>query len=578
VIQQANHSVFFKNKHTKKFLFLFLYAAFTLFTAERMTAQIIEVGSLQDEQIKINSLLADTVNFPLIDRPVSTDRYRSIISQSDNYTGWWNRDLSAQALYSNQGFNVGLLPIFIQQTYNSRIPHGENNGAAWYGRGSNMEFKGGFFATSRYLSVNISPHIIYQENLNFLRPRFIPRDADGNIRYVAEGIGTALDAPFRFGPDTYTTIDPGNSSIRLHYKKLETGISTEPLWWGSAVRYPLLFSNNAPGIPHFFLSNHEPFSIPYFGDVKAKWIFGYPNDSDYFDGPGQNETRFTTALNVAYSPIFWKNLTIGAIRVIHLYEEGGFSLSNALLSLDPTSLSSSFNQSTQGVQDKNQAASFYAHIQLPGTNAEIYGEFFREDHSYDIRDFVNQPHHNSAYTFGFQKISFLPGIDFLKTNVEITNLTTTQLEQVRPQAYYYTHGRVRQGHTNGGQILGAAIGPGSNSQFLSIDAYKGDYKFGIFAQRLVDNENFHFAQGSRSITPSEDFGDFFRHRVDLNFGLNFLYGPGPFYINGRFTWTKAYNYGRFNYGEFGGINITNYERDDLINIQFQLGLTYIFSR
>ncbi|MDR9367344.1 MAG: hypothetical protein RI575_18565, partial [Balneolaceae bacterium] len=65
-----------------------------------MTAQIIEVGSLQDEQLKINSLLADTVDFPLIDRPVSTDRYRSIINQSDQSLGWWNRDLSAPALYS----------------------------------------------------------------------------------------------------------------------------------------------------------------------------------------------------------------------------------------------------------------------------------------------------------------------------------------------------------------------------------------------------------------------------------------------------------------------------------------------
>ncbi|NBC64472.1 MAG: hypothetical protein GVY07_02260 [Bacteroidetes bacterium] len=563
---------FLKNNISLLLFWILLICTQTAFS------QTIPAGSLLDDQLKINVLLADSLSPSLVNRPASISTYKRVINQQGGAAGWWNRDLSPAPIYANGAFRVGLYSTDLKQTYNSKIPYGENNDAAWYGRGANVEFKGGFFVTSRYISININPHLIYHENLDFLAPRFIPRDGDGNIRFVVEGIGTRIDTPFRFGPDSYSIIDPGNSSVRLHYKKIETGLSTEPLWWGPAVRYPLIFSNNASGIPHYFLGSREPFRIPYIGKFKFKWIIGYPQDSKYFDGPGQNETRFTTALNFAYSPVIWKNLTLGAIRVVHLYEEGGFNLSNALLSLDPTSLSSNFNQSTQSSRDKNQAISLYAHIQVPRSNAVLYGEFLREDHSHDIRDFVNQPHHNSAYSFGFQKISYLPWIDFLKTNIEITNITTSQLEQVRPQTYIYTHSNIRQGHTNRGQILGAAIGPGSNSQFLSIDAYTGNYKFGIFAQRLVDNDNFHFAQGSRSITPSEEFGDFFRHRVNLNLGLNFLYGPGPFYINGRFTWTKAYNYGRFNYGEFGGINITNYERDDLINIQFQLGLTYIFSR
>lgn len=540
-------------------------------------AQSISVGSLLDEQLQMNALLADTLTPALIDRPVQGEKYRSLV-KGDRNSAWWQRDLLGSALFSDSGVSVGLLPFQIQETYNSNIPYGENNGAAWYGRGSNVEFKGGFYIRSKYLVVNLNPHIIYQENVDFLRPRFISGDGDGNVRYIAEGIGAVLDTPFRFGPDPFTTIDPGNSSIRLRYKKLETGLSTEPLWWGPSVRYPLIFSNNAPGFPHFFLRSREPFHIPYFGKVQFKWIMGYPQESKYYDGAGQGETRFTTAVNLAYSPLFFENLTIGLTRLYHLYETNGFDFSNITLLFQPGA-KQDFVSAGQGIStstDKNQLISLYAQIQLPEANAEIYGEFLRDDRSYDSRDFVNQPHHNSGYTFGFQKISYLPWIDFLHTNLEFTNLTTSQINQVRPQTYIYTHSKVSQGHTNGGQILGAAIGPGSNSQSLSMDAYKDDFKFGIFVQRWVDNDNFHFERGSRSISPSPDFGDYYRHRVNLNLGVNFLYGPGPVYLNSRLLWTKAFNYGRFNYGEFDGISIRNYEHRDMVNIQFQLGLTYIF--
>src|SRR5690625_350462 len=127
---------------------------------------------------------------------------------------------------------------------------------------------------------------------------------------------------------------------------------------------------------------------------------------------------------------------------------------------------------------------------------------------------------------------------------------------------FYTHSRIRQGHTNRGQILGAAIGPGSNSQFLALDAYKDEYKFGLFAHRLVDNDNFHFEKGSSSLSPSRDFGDYFRHRVDLTLGINFIYSPGPFLLIATIVWTKAYIFVRFYYCMFVGDTIQNYDRLD----------------
>lgn len=554
------------------------FTALVLLLPGTAKSQTIPTGSLLDEQLKLQLLLSDSATFAGVNRPFSIDSYQSFVKSASSYNPWWSRNLLSRNVSLGKIAEIGMLPTFVQNTLNSKFPYSENNQAAWYGRGSNSEFMGGFYLRSKYLTINLYPHIIYQENRDFLRPRFIPGDGQGGIRYVAEGIQAQLDAPFRFGPDPFTTVDPGNSSIRLHYKKFETGLSTEPLWWGPAIRYPLLFSNNAPGFPHFFFASREPVSIPYFGDIQFRWILGYPEESKYFDGEGEGETRFTNAINVAYSPFFFKNLTVGVIRVYHVFEENGFRLSNALLLFNPLS-SSAINRTEGGndaVQARNQGASVYLHLSLPEANAEIYGELFRDDHSYDTRDFINEPHHIGAWTFGFQKISYVPWLDFIKTNVEFTSLTETQLEQVRPQRYLYTHSKIGQGHTNKGQILGAAIGPGSNSQLLTVDAYKGDFKLGLLAQRWVDNDNYHFELGSVKHSPSKNFGDYFRHRINLNFGLNFLYGPGPFYINSRLMWTKAFNYGRFNYGKFEGISIRNYEHFDLINIHFQVGLTYIF--
>lgn len=561
---------------TRFILCLFLILAFLL--PKQVFSQAIPIGSLQDEQLKLHILLSDSLSFSAVNLPFSSLQYREFARQTNPASGWWSRPLENRETELAGSFRLGVQPAFIQNTMNSRFPQGENNQAAWYGRGMNTEFTAGLYLRSDYLSIQFHPHIIYQQNQDFLEPRYLLRDDEGNVRYAAEAIGALYDAPFRFGPDAYTTFDWGNSSIRLHYNNAEIGISSEPLWWGPAVRYPLAMSNNAAGIYHVFAGTRNPFNIPYVGNLQFRWVLGYPKESDYYEGAGAGETRFLNAVNLAFSPAFFKNLTVGITRIYHLYEDDGFDFRNVTLIFNPfrqTRLVDSQGNAEER-QDRNQMASVYAHILFPEANAEIYGEFYKEDHNWDTRDFLNQPQHNGAWMVGFQKIFYAGWIDFIKTNLELTSLSITQLSQVRHQTYIYTHSRIRQGHTNRGEVLGAAIGPGSNSQFLSVDAYKDDFKAGLFIQRVADNENFHLRTNSADSTPSDNFGDYFRHRINLNIGANFLYGPGPYYLTYGLKWTKAYNYGRFDYGDLLGVNVTNYERNDRINVQFQLGIRYVF--
>src|SRR5690625_2054138 len=540
-------------------------------------SQSLTIGGLQDEQLRIQLLLKNPEGISTVNRPFSRNSYERVMenasqNRGSSEAGWWNRPLGSPEIELPAGFRGGLHPLHFQSTYNTRFPHGENNQAAWFGNGLNTEGMGGFWLTSDFLTISVQPHIIWQQNQDFLIPQHILRDSQGNPLYLAEGIGNVIDAPFRFGPDPLWTFDWGYSSARDHYRKLEAVIRTEPLWWGPMTRYPLIMSNNSPGVNHAFIGAREPLRVPWVGWINFRWIFGYPEESGYFDHRVGGQTRFMNSLNLAWSPAFLKTLTLGATRTYHQYETDGFDWDNVSAMFNP------FQKAQEGSHsgERNQLISFYAQLVIPEAHAEIYGEFLREDHSYDWRDFLNEPHQNSGWAFGFQKLFLGQFADFYKVNMELTNLTISQIQQVRSQDYYYSHAHIRQGHTNRGHILGAAIGPGSNSQFLSIDGYRGDYKAGIFVQRVTENDNFHLLSNTIESTPNENFGDYFRHRVNLNLGLNFLYGPGPFYLTGSYVWTKAYNYGRFDYGRFQGINITNYEHKDLYNSQLQIGITYVF--
>ncbi|MEX2364190.1 MAG: hypothetical protein WD597_11230, partial [Balneolaceae bacterium] len=221
---------------------------------------------------------------------------------------------------------------------------------------------------------------------------------------------------------------------------------------------------------------------------------------------------------------------------------------------------------------------FSAHFRwlFPESRTELYAEFTREDHSYNARDFILEPNHARAYTIGLQKILPSKLIEFFKLSIEINSLIPGQIAELRPQPYFYTHARIRQGHTNEGKILGAGIGPGSESQFFAADAYLKKGKVGLFAQRVVDNDLFHFRYNREEIDPFPWAGekDWWRHRVDLHLGLQGAYSFNSFIFSSTFTWTKAFNYGRFDIGDMYGF----YEQggNDETNIQFEFGIQYRF--
>jgi len=569
----------------KIFATLLLSLLFTLNAAQfTVHAQIIPIDDIKEEQFRIQQLFHGSELSSYTNRPVWDKIYKEYMKLGSEDYGLWSKTFSNEQYEYDSYFKVGVFEPNIKVSANSTVPFGHNNEAAWYGKGFNTEFKGGFWITSDFITITFRPHLVSQQNLDFEAPRFVPEDENGNIRFIAEGIGDRIDMPFRFGPNSFQTASLGYSSVRVHYKNIEAGVSTEPMWWGANVQHPLIMSNNAPGMRHFFFGTRGPLKVPYVGSFEFKYMGGFPEDSDYFDlGEEFQQERFMNAVNLSYSPFFAPNVHLGLTRAIHTYLENGELSSEDLgLIFDPI-LVKNFEEKRGPLalaKPRNHLNSLYARWVWPESRMEIYGEFFRDDFAFDSRDLFVEPRHNAGYAFGFQNLIMGGSIaNFYKMNVEFTNMTPGFIEEVRPQNFYYSDDKIPQGHTNRGQVLGAAIGPGSNSQFLGVDAYFDKGRVGLYAQRLADNNHFHFEFDRFLNRPEEfrqGFGDYWRNRTDVTFGANGLFYYRNFLISGELSWTKLLNFGRYNYGEFGGLSIANFEPQDKSNIHFNIGITYTF--
>ncbi len=564
--------------------FLLLFVSLSLFTIQNSTAQLVPMDDIREEQLRIQQLFQGSVYSSLTNRPVWHSVYEKTMEQAVPGYGFWDQIHFSELYHVNGPLNVkfGIYEPTARITANSTLPYGDNNEAAWYGRGLNKELIGGVWMSSDYLTITFRPQLVTQQNIPFEIPRFIQRDEDGNLLYQAESVGSNIDAPFRFGNEPFSTFSYGFSSIRLHYEALEAGFSNEPLWWGGNIQYPLLLSNNAPGMQHFFIGTRSPISIPYVGNFEFKYIGAFPEDSAYFIW-GEDEVeqdRFMNGINISFSPQFAPNFHLGFARAIHTYlDERGLTGSDFGLILDPFLLENFID--ARGpldlIKPRNHLNSLYAKWIWPESHFEIYGEFYREDFAWDSRDVMMEPRHNSGYALGFQKLHFARFAHFYKVNLEFTNMTPSYLQEVRRQDYYYTHPEIRQGHTHKGQLLGASIGPGSNSQFFSIDSYQDWGRFGIYFRRLADNNHFHF-NFDRSLNRPEEFrrgfGDYWRNRTDLTIGVAGLYNFQNLIFRSDISWTKLFNYGRYDYGRFGGLNISNFTPYDVTNIQVQLSISY----
>jgi hypothetical protein len=380
-----------------------------------------------------------------------------------------------------RALHLDLVRPVVALRFNSTFPYGGNDGAVWAGRGLTTSLQGGVAIRWGPLSATLAPVLFRAENVSL---PLLDGGAQGDLRYNNGQFPAIVDQPQRFGPDAYARLDPGQSTVRLDAFGTAIGISTANQVWGPADRFPMVLGTNAPGIPHLFLGTAAPLNA-WIARVHARVIWGVLDQSPYspvsgsryfrsLDQPGTR--RFATGIIAVVQPRGMPGLELGGSRFFHSpWREGGPTAEDLKKPFE-----SIFKRDVQGdagvtgdpFQDfDNQVGSLFARAHFPGSGFELYGEFYREDHSWDLRDFLNEPDHAAGYVVGARK-AFRRGQSLVSLRGEVSNLEAQPVGLWRVEGVAYTHAYLRQGHTNRGQLLGADLGVGSSgASSFGVDWY-----------------------------------------------------------------------------------------------------------
>ena len=451
---------------------------------------------------------------------------------------------------------IRLLPVRNLTVFNSAYPDERNNGAMWAGRGMSSAVSLGMRATYGPLTVQVAPVFAWQANGDV---RLLDTTSVGPYSGLTQRI-RRIDIPQRFGTNSFTTIAPGQSVIRLDVAGAALGVSTENLWWGPAQRNAIILSNTAGGFPHVFGGTGKPLKTP-IGLFRMEGVWGRLDESEHFDTIPSNDERLFSGLTFTYEPRFLPGLQLGFNRVFTFLSDS-VSTSDFIFRLFQPALKESLmtEENPTGSDPDDQIGSLFARWVLQPAQFEVYAEWAKADHNVDWWDLLNQPDHGQAYTLGFQKVFTKPDY-WIRVNGELTHLNaSTTFRSGRGGGVvvtYYVHSRLLQGYTHEGQLLGAWIGPGSNTQHIGADVVRQTFSVGGYVERVAHDVDAYYSRFAAVYT---------RHGHDTEFGVG---TRGLFsFSNIGVSWRGGWNIRR-NRG-FIGLDGTN--RDYLVenNWSFEL--------
>lgn len=432
--------------------------------------------------------------------------------------------------------------------YNSAFPYGYNDGAIWAGRGATAALSGGFLARYRAWSLVVAPTAFVAQNAVF---PLTPNGLEGEGVLADGRFPNAIDLPQRFGTGAYGRVDPGQTTLRMDLPLLAAGVSTANQHWGPVREQPLILGSNAAGFPHLFLGSSRPTNVG-IGSVHGRLVWGELTQSAYAPSQSVSERRFMSGVVGLFTPRGIPGLEIGGSRFFHSpWREGGFLKQNFGKPFE-VFLKESLADSPagdDGSDPDNQLASVFARWVFPSNGFELYGEFAREDHNFDLRDFLLQPDHISGYNLGFAKVWLRESSSMTILRGEVMNARVTHLVQVRLQVPFYVHHAMTQGHTQRGQILGAASGFGGASAGLWVDRYHPAGRWTLGWKRDLRQE--------RALSPAEMEGGL--DGADVMHSL----AADALFVRGGFDLTA---------GAVGSYNLSRDFAADAFNLNLQLGI------
>ncbi len=432
----------------------------------------VTVGSEAESWLRARQLLAD----PTSTTPVSI-------------RNWTPRQLEQIGMPSDaQGLQR--IPAELGVRYNSGFPWGFNDGAVWAGRGATVWGTGGIAWRAGPLRVRLAPTVFVAQNAPFELAPVEPTRS----RYADPVYPRVIDLPQRFGDRAYARLDPGQSEVRVDGFGVSGGVTSANEWWGPAAVFPFLFSNNAAGIPRLFLGTASPTNIG-IGRVHLRASWGMLAQSAYFDTSGiiARPRRFGAGVVGVFQPRGLDHLELGAGRYFHArWPDRGvpgrywWRPFSGILKSSLAVSDGALGSDDRSVDGENQLASAFARWRFPRNGAEVYAEFGREDHSWDLRDLLVAPDQQSSVMLGAAKAWQQHGT-LTVGRVEWMNHQARSIDRFRGGSSIYLHGNgAEQGHTLRGQLLGAPTGPGSAAgAVLSIDRFADGRRRSLVMHRML---------------------------------------------------------------------------------------------
>ena len=374
---------------------------------------------------------------------------RTLYESDSTETNWFTAGIDRSVklkLYGPEWFN----------SYNTKAPYGQNDGALWQGKGYNTSLTAGARLEAFGFEATFKPQVSWSQNREF---DYMPGVYGSEYSYFWKG---NIDLVQRYGDSSFWTFDWGDTEIRYSWNNFTVGFGFQSPWLGPAFLNPMLGSNNAGTYPKFDIGLRKtkvymPYTDWYLGEIEGRAWLGYLTESDYFDNDSTNNHRQLTGFSVAYSPSILPEFTISINKIsLARWDEKSAKYLNPLYD-------------SNEVED--QKASFGADLLFPAVGFEVYGELGVDD--YNARGFAN-PFHTTIYTVGakkelsffrrFQKFNIRPEIIFEWSNFEMSQDFQLQWNYMG----YYSHSLIAQGYTQRGQILGAGSGYFGNSQYIAL--------------------------------------------------------------------------------------------------------------
>lgn len=567
-------------KHLIRISFIILILTYAISTR----GQVLPVGTpvLEDyyRRLQLTGKLDSTLSFAI--RPLNNEA----LTKQNLYDPDTNLiNSSGMQVFAGGDGLVQLIPVQAQFRYTSGYPVGWNDGALIPAVGAQQVVSAGVYTRYKWFSIQLRPEFVVAQNKAY--EGFNGQtEASWKLWYQ---YANNIDMPERFGTGTYTKVLPGQSSVRVNYKGLSFGLSTENLWWGPGRENSLLMSNTAPGFPHLTLNTTKPLHSA-IGSFEGQLIagrlsgsgfsptpLGNPSHYDEYYEPKPDDWRYISGFIISYQPKWLAGLSIGASRSFVINSDDlGTGLGDILpfFRSKNTSINNPEGQQTsEQYKKRDEYKSVFARWVMPKGNLEFYVEYGRNDPGWDSRDRFVEMDHSRAYVLGFRKLIpvNLTKETFIDVGLEFSQVDATRTSSIRESPSWYVSNTVRHGYTHLGQVLGAGIGPGGTLQQLQISWVRGLKTIGLQLARQEHQRDFFY----EAVFTQKDFR---RNWVDLSAQLTGTYDYKHFVFFGNLWFIKGLNY-QYELKDLPnpvGADYWNFIRHDKFNFQANIGLMYRF--